>query len=344
MNPKGERLAGYLLSRYDTLVVVLSISLAFFLGGACSKEEQQEVKSPKVIVRKGIPPQKRSLAPKRTETEPEKKATQVTETRLLEEKRPGQPPQPIEPQRELVETKKPDKKAPEVTERATLEIQEPGPPPRPEPLEELKAENVPEEMAPEETKIASREEEAPSPPPLPAEEQEEPREVKAEDGHYTVRKGDSLFSIAGREDVYGDPLKWPSLFRLNMEHLDQLKVRKGFKTEDLPEGLDLRFFTAHEVEENLARLGPKFWVANVLSSRTPERILPPALKLMKNGYQVYIKKVEVKGEAWLRLRVGFFEDNSEAAAAGQKIMSLLNSPRPWIAKVGQEELEEFGGY
>jgi hypothetical protein len=288
------------------------------------------------MVRMGIPPQQKSLAAKKTESEPGDKASEAIETVPPQEEKPSPPLPLFEQQQELKKEGMPEKKAPEVTEIAVLETKK---------LPQLPEQHgEPETSHPAAEKIAIPEKKEPSPPPLPAEHQEEPGDTKQEDGHYKVRKGDSLFSIAGREDVYGDPIKWPSLFRLNMDQLSEIEALKGLNQEDLPEGLDLRFVTAQEAQKNLAKLGPKSWVVNVLSSRTPEKLLPPALKLMQNGYRVYIMTVEVKGEEWMRLRVGFFEDKSEAAEAGREIISVLNSGKPWIVKIDQRELEEFGGY
>ena len=129
-----------------------------------------------------------------------------------------------------------------------------------------------------------------------------------------------------------------------MTQLGEVNEQKGFRRGDLPEGIDLKFVTPSKIKENLTKLGPKFWVINVLSSRTPEKLLPLAIKLIKNGYHVYIINAEIRGEEWMRLRVGFFEDRPEAAVAGQEIMSLLNSRKPWIVKIEQRELGQFGGY
>jgi hypothetical protein len=168
--------------------------------------------------------------------------------------------------------------------------------------------------------------------------------AKAKDGYYQIRKGDSLYKVAGRKDVYGNPMKWPSLFRLNMGGLSGMGMSDDFQHKELPAGLGLRFVTAKEASENLAKLGKKVWVVNALSSRTPKKIVPAALRLMKNGYRVYISSAVVKGQKWMRLRVGFFGDRSEASAEGKRITSLLEADGAWVARLEEQEIKEFGGY
>jgi len=187
-------------------------------------------------------------------------------------------------------------------------------------------------------------------------------------GIYKVQKGDTLSIIAGRKEIYDDPEKWPSLFLLNIDRLgemkvadhfdlkwsgifhlgtpglDGLKVAEDFETKELTEGLRLKFITPDQAIKNLNKLGSKPWVVNVVSSRNPKRIVPSAIALMGNGYQVYITKAVVKERQWLRLRVGFYEKRPEAIATGKKIMSILKIGAPWVVKIRQIELQEFGGY
>ena len=200
------------------------------------------------------------------------------------------------------------------------------------------------------------------------EKPDEPIAIKEEDGYYKVQKGDSLFKIARRKDVYDDPLKWPSLFRLNMDSLGEMKVAKAFnvkwsslfklnpdtsdamkvleafETEELPEGLNLKYVTEKEAKENLDKAVQKIWVVNAISSQNTKSLVPPAISLMKNGYRVYISKAIVEEQDWMRLRVGFYETYQEAADVGKKIMSMLGENEAWVTRIAQSELEEFGGY
>jgi len=176
------------------------------------------------------------------------------------------------------------------------------------------------------------------------EQREKKKPVEDTEGIYRVRKGDSLFKIAGREEVYGNPFKWPSLFRLNMGELNEMAVSDDLEHRELPAGLGLRFVTPEEASDSRVKLGKRVWVVNALSSQTSKKIVPAAVKLMRNGYRVYISSAVVKGKKWMRLRVGFFGKREEASSEGKKIRSLLEADDAWIDRIGKQEIREFGGY
>jgi hypothetical protein len=161
-------------------------------------------------------------------------------------------------------------------------------------------------------------------------------------GYYIVKAGDSLSGIA--EDVYGDPLKWPLLYRLNMDILGKLQVEEAFPDRELPGGIRLRIISPDEARENLKGSAHNIWTVNVLSATTNGEIVPSAIRLIRNGYPAYITRAKVKGKDWMRLRVGFFKNKARADTEGKKIMTMLNIDDSWATRVGQKELEEFGRY
>ncbi len=258
---------------YLNVIIAFFFIVPVFLGGACSKEEPEEVKAPKVVVRITKPVQKPAVAPPAKE-----EAKKESEKVASPSKMPPAPPkkQPVPPPK----IKQPPKKV----------------------------------------------------------------EEKKKDGYYRVQKGDTLFKIAGRKDVYDDPMKWPSLFRMNMNKLGTTKISDNFQDKKIPEGLELRFVTSQEAARNLTKTGTKPWVVNVFSSQSSRKIVPAALKLMKKGHRVYITTVTIKGKKWMRLRSGFFKNRSEATAAAKKIKLVFKEDDAWIAKTKKEERERFGGY
>jgi SPOR domain len=268
----GERSSHRHLFRLNVIIAFFFIS-PVFLGGACSKEEPEEVKAPKVFVRITKPVQKPTIAlpaGKEVKKGPEKVASPAKMLPAPEKEQPAPAPKIEQPKKKI--------------------------------------------------------------------------EKKKKDGYYIVQKGDTLFKIAGRKDVYDDPMKWPSLFRINMNKLGTIKISENFQDKEIPEGLDLRFVTSQEAAQNLTKMSAKPWVVNVLSSQNSKKIIPAALKLMKEGYRVYITTVTIKGKEWMRLRAGFFKNRSEATAAANKIKLVFKEDDAWIAKIGKMERERFVGY
>ena len=193
----------------------------------------------------------------------------------------------------------------------------------------------------EEVKIAEIEEKSLKKPETEDREKETGKKII---GYYMVIRGDSLSSIAARENVYGDPLKWTILYRLNMDKLDKLQLGEGLPDREVPEGLLLRIILPNEIRENLKRIANNVWVVSVLSSTSDSDIVPAVIKLIRNGYAAYITRVKVKGKDWMRLRVGFFNNKADAEKEGKKIINIVNLRDAWITKAGKQELEEFGGY
>ena len=165
-----------------------------------------------------------------------------------------------------------------------------------------------------------------------------------EPGIYLVKKGESLYSISGRAEVYGNPLKWPILFRYNMDKLSSVELKEDLPDRMIPEEVKLKIVTPEEVKKNLKDRADKFWIINIISTTTGKEVVPSAIKLIKGGYSVYITSAMVKGKSYQRLRVGFFKNKAEAAAAGKKIMTLLKTTEFWPTTVTKSEHKAFAGY
>lgn len=233
------------------------------------------------------------------------------------------PPSPAKKQKIVVPIKK------SVLEKAETPLQSTG--------EKIKEETKEATHA----KTATVEEKAIQPSATKAKEKEAVTEEVS--GYYIVKKGDTLSTIAGRGDVYGNPLKWPILYRLNMNKLDTLQVGEGFLEREIPEGVRLKIITPDEARENFKRNAHNIWSVNVLSATTIKEIFSSTIRLIRSGYPAYITSATVKGKDWMRLRVGFFKNKTEANLERKKINALLNLDNSWIVKTGKE-LEEFGGY
>lgn len=165
-----------------------------------------------------------------------------------------------------------------------------------------------------------------------------------EAGVYVAKKGETLSDIAKRKDVYGDPLKWAILYRLNAKKLAKLGNGPGLPDQVLPEGLRLKITTPDEAKENLEKRAKDLWIVNILSARNLREIVPPAVTLMQKGYPVYITSAKIKGKDWMRLRLGFFDTRKSATAEGEKVMALLRFRELWTTKISKDELKDYGRF
>jgi len=159
-----------------------------------------------------------------------------------------------------------------------------------------------------------------------------------------VEKGDTLSSIAAREDIYGDPLKWPILYRMNKDVLDSTEGGAIHPGKEIVPGTKLKLIDPQESAKKLLERSDHTWVVNVMSSPLEEEILPVAISLINKGFPVYITRATLKNKEWLRLRVGFFVTKTEADVEGKKIMHMLNLADSWTTRIQEEELSEFGGF
>ncbi len=174
-----------------------------------------------------------------------------------------------------------------------------------------------------------------------------PTESRApvKEASYKVRKNDSLSDIAGRQEVYGDTLKWPSLFRLNRSALEKMRVTESFPVEKLPEGLRLKYVSRDEAVTRLAEVADKLWVLDVASAKSMNGVVPSAILLMRKGYHAYLTRSQLAGEEWIRLRVGFYKDILEALKVSDEVKALLNlAETPMPVKIERKELERFAAY
>ena len=176
----------------------------------------------------------------------------------------------------------------------------------------------------------------------PHETKEKP-EDKGEQGRYAAKDGDSLTTIAGRAEIYKDPLKWLILLRFNLEELGRLPETPDFAERKLPAGTRLKIVMPRQSMGGKKK-ADGLWVANVVSSRSNDEIVPLAVSLVKRGFPMYMTRAQVKGQEWMRLRVGFFADKAEAQQMGKKIKEAVQVEEPWILKVGKEEYGEFAGF
>jgi len=241
-----------------------------------------------------------------------------------------EPPPPVQNPKVVKRIIKPPPK-----EAETKEIESPAPAEKPQIRPEKRVED--KETPPPEAPKAGK-------PEVPVTPVASPAPPATQAGIYVVKKGESLSGIAQREDVYGDPLKWTILYRLNAEKLGNLGKGADLPDKVLSEGLQLKLVTPDEARKNLEKRAKRLWIVNILSATDPDRIVPAAVTLMQKGYPVYITSATVKGKDWMRLRLGFFDTRKSATAEGEEVLALLRFTGIWTTKASEDELKDYGRF
>lgn len=163
-------------------------------------------------------------------------------------------------------------------------------------------------------------------------------------GFYEAKNGDTLATVAGKREVFGDCLKWPILYRLNAQALASLPSADKLPDLPLADGIRLRIVSHEEVTKNLEKRSGNHWVVNVLSVTTDAELIPAVINLIKNDYLVYVASARVNEKNWMRVRVGFFRTKEQAESEGKRIMELLSLHDSWVTRLPKAEFAEYAGY
>jgi len=167
---------------------------------------------------------------------------------------------------------------------------------------------------------------------------------KEKNGFYLTKGDESLSKIAARKDVYGDPLKWILIYRFNREAFDKIGKDEAFPDKYILAGTKLKIVSPADTGKTSKTSPENHWVVNVISSPNGEKIVPDAIRLVDNGYPAYITSANVKGQDYIRLRVGFFDEKTVAIDEGKKITTMLNVSDVWTTRAEDAEFKEFSGY
>ena len=109
------------------------------------------------------------------------------------------------------------------------------------------------------TGCATKTEPEPEATPPPAEAKSEPQPAAAEPppmqtpppaqtSGYTVQRGDNLWNIAGRSEIYGDAYQWPLIYRTNQDKIrdaDLIYPGQDFTIDRNPSSADVTAAIRH---------------------------------------------------------------------------------------------------
>ena len=180
--------------------------------------------------------------------------------------------------------------------------------------------------------------------PVYAQEEEEVEQVELQE--YRIEKGDSLWKIAGRDEVLDDSQSWWYLLKSNKNIVKSTYRKDGKWYAVIPAGETLKIPTQDEIEkmdkeEKNTLLYP--WAVQVYSGRSHQEVENLSDKLNKKGYAAYVTSVTLNNEEWHRLRIGFFPTKDEAEKVGKRVLADFQLASFWAVLPSKGEITAHFG-
>jgi cell division septation protein DedD len=158
---------------------------------------------------------------------------------------------------------------------------------------------------------------------------------------FIIEEGDSLWKIAQRKDVLGDPRKWKTILIQNREKVNYTifseETGQWKVMVDAGKRLVYRPTEMAKASTSFDRTRKKRFAVQLMSLNTDQ--LEDAVDIVKflitDGYHAYLYRTRdkikppsaSKTQYFYRIRVGFFETEREALLAGEEIAYRYESKR-----------------
>ena len=83
------------------------------------------------------------------------------------------------------------------------------------------------------------------------------------------------------------------------------------------------------------------WVINALSTKSKKEAEHYLKLFSQTTYTVYSYEINLKGENWHRIRLGFFSSKRMAEEIGEALAKEYKLPPPWIVKPKSSEIQKY---
>lgn len=156
----------------------------------------------------------------------------------------------------------------------------------------------------------------------------------ADENSYIVEEGDSLWKIAQKKAVLGDPWKWKTILIQNKDKINYTIVSEEtgqWKVMvDAGKKLVIKPKETSTANVSFDRSRKKKFALQLLSMNTDqlEKAVDIVKFLIKDGYYAYLYRTREKiktsrgiSQYFYRIRVGFFETENEALNIGREIIN-----------------------
>jgi len=179
--------------------------------------------------------------------------------------------------------------------------------------------------------------------------------MEEEEKSYIVEEGDSLWKIAKKKDVLGDPWKWKTILIQNRDKINYTifseETGEWKVIVDAGKRLAIKPQETDKVSTSFDRTRKKRYAVQLMSLNTDQldKAVDIVKSLIKGGYHAYLYRTRDKikppnsqnAQYFYRIRVGFFETEREALDVGGEIVGRYKRvfpPNYWAVLPSYSEL------
>jgi len=156
---------------------------------------------------------------------------------------------------------------------------------------------------------------------------------------YEVKRGECLWEIAARPEIYNKPEMWTVLYRANPGVMDYYYQKGGTPFVIINPGVRLRIPEPQEIQRLQGAVAKKLWVLQLSANRNIRFALILAANLKGLGSVVYVME-DLSGEQpWYLVRMGFFTNREKAGVRAGEVARRTGHSEYVIRPASRSEIK-----
>ena len=156
---------------------------------------------------------------------------------------------------------------------------------------------------------------------------------------YEVKRGECLWEIAARPEIYNKPEMWTVLYRANPGVMDYYYQKGGVPFVIIDPGVRLRIPEPQEVQGLQGTVAKKLWVLQLSANRNIRFALIFAANLKGLGSVVYVMEDLSVGQPWYLVRMGFFTNREKARVRAGEVARRTGHSEYVIRPASRSEIK-----
>ena len=156
---------------------------------------------------------------------------------------------------------------------------------------------------------------------------------------YEAKRGECLWEIAARPEIYNKPEMWTVLYRANPGVMDYYYQKGGAPFVIIDPGVRLRIPESQKVKRLQDDVAKKLWVLQLSANRNIRFALILAARIKGSGCVVYVMEDLSGRQPWYLVRMGFFTNREKARVGAGKVARRTGHSEYVIRPASRSEIK-----